>query len=515
MARRLRSVNRRARDNAPHGLLVRRVPRRGRDRLVRRRCAARRVARTLRGHIARNARRPRALRVRRPRRPLAALADESARPENAPRLRPFDAWHRRIDEIVLPASTHAALARVAGRERLGALHGDRFAFYAKTYLAHQNGEAGVACSLACTDGLTRLLDALGDRLEHREALAAMRGASAGRVVHAAQFVTEIQGGSDVGANALEAVPDGDAYRLHGAEVVLLEHQRRLVPRERTAARGGGGLARRRGLPRARVPARRRPRAQRLHDRPAQGQARHARARHRGSDVRRRGRRGRSVRSTAASRTSSTTCSRRRASPACSTRRPRCARPSASWARTRRFAPRSAGRSAITRWCARTVDEIATARARALAVAFELVRLWPAADGTPEAAEFRVLLSLAKPVLTRRASDARARRGPAARRERNRGALLAAAAPLPRCRRHGDLGGPAQRASRAGAARHGASARRCRRVRGARRRPGRTTRSRATTATCWASQADENDAMLRMPALAARVVDALGDRVLAG
>src|SRR4029453_9330423 len=39
-----------------------------------------------------------------------------------------------------------------------------------------------------------------------------------------------------------------------------------------------------------------------------------------------------------------------------------------------------------------------------AVAFELVRLWPSAEGTQDAADFRVLLSLAKPILTRRASE---------------------------------------------------------------------------------------------------------------
>src|SRR5512135_926268 len=70
--------------------------------------------------------------------PLARLADESAHPANAPALRPYDAWHRRTDEVVLPASTRAALAEVAGAERLGSLHGEPFAFYAKTYLAHQN-----------------------------------------------------------------------------------------------------------------------------------------------------------------------------------------------------------------------------------------------------------------------------------------------------------------------------------------------------------------------------------------
>ena len=147
--------------------------------------------------------------------PLRALAEESALSENRPWLRPFDAYSRRVDEVVLPASTLQALGEVEGRERLGAVHGDPFAFYARSYLYVQNGEAGVACSMACTDGLVRVLEALGDRREHREAVEKVRGSSAERVYHGAQFVTEIQGGSDVPANVVEAIPDGDAFRLRG------------------------------------------------------------------------------------------------------------------------------------------------------------------------------------------------------------------------------------------------------------------------------------------------------------
>jgi alkylation response protein AidB-like acyl-CoA dehydrogenase len=147
---------------------------------------------------------------------LRELAEESALPENRPRLRHFDAHQRRVDEIVLPASTRTALAEVAGHARLGAMHGNPFVFYAKLYLAHQNGEAGVLCSLACTDGMVRLLEALGDGAAHREALARLRASTRERVVHGAQFVTEIQGGSDIPANAVQALPESDgSYRLRG------------------------------------------------------------------------------------------------------------------------------------------------------------------------------------------------------------------------------------------------------------------------------------------------------------
>lgn len=148
---------------------------------------------------------------------LNALAEESARPENAPQLQHRDPFGRRVDEIVLPASTLEALAEVEGRHGMGACHGDPFTFYAKAYLCWQNGEAGVACSMACTDGLVRALDALGDRPEHAHALERVRRSSVQRVWHGAQFVTEAQGGSDVPANVLRASPAGGEYRLHGAK----------------------------------------------------------------------------------------------------------------------------------------------------------------------------------------------------------------------------------------------------------------------------------------------------------
>jgi alkylation response protein AidB-like acyl-CoA dehydrogenase len=147
--------------------------------------------------------------------PLRSLAEESARPENAPRLQARDAYDHRVDAIVLPASTREALARAEGEAGLGCVRGDPFVHYAMVYLLAQNGEAGVACSVACTDGLVRALDALGDDAVHGRAVAEVRGSSGGRYVHGAQFVTEIQGGSDVPANRVRAVSEGESFRLRG------------------------------------------------------------------------------------------------------------------------------------------------------------------------------------------------------------------------------------------------------------------------------------------------------------
>jgi hypothetical protein len=125
---------------------------------------------------------------------LRELAEESAREENRPRLRHFDPYQRRVEDVVLPDSTSQALRIAGGEHRLGVTHGDPCVFTAKWYLCLQNGEAGVGCSLACTDGMVRALERLGDRPVHAHALRRLRGSTAERYVHGAQFVTEIQGG---------------------------------------------------------------------------------------------------------------------------------------------------------------------------------------------------------------------------------------------------------------------------------------------------------------------------------
>jgi alkylation response protein AidB-like acyl-CoA dehydrogenase len=146
---------------------------------------------------------------------LCELAEQSARVENRPRLRHLDAYQRRVDDIVLPDSTCESLRITGGVHRLGALHGDPHVFTAKWYLCLQNGEAGVGCSLACTDGMVRALEQLGDAPAHAQALQRLRGSNEERYIHGAQFMTEIQGGSDVASNQLAACREGDRWTLHG------------------------------------------------------------------------------------------------------------------------------------------------------------------------------------------------------------------------------------------------------------------------------------------------------------
>ncbi len=82
------------------------------------------------------------------------------------------------------------------------------------YLFAQNGEGGHACPMACTAGMIKILQR-SDAARRDEWLARLLDPSYHTHFHAAQFLTEVQGGSDVGANAVVATPDGDTWRLNG------------------------------------------------------------------------------------------------------------------------------------------------------------------------------------------------------------------------------------------------------------------------------------------------------------
>jgi alkylation response protein AidB-like acyl-CoA dehydrogenase len=79
----------------------------------------------------------------------------------------------------------------------------------------QAGEGGHACPVVCTTGLVRALRAhASDELRDRF-LSPLLETDYDRAERGAQFLTERHGGSDVGANLVEAAPDGDSWRLYG------------------------------------------------------------------------------------------------------------------------------------------------------------------------------------------------------------------------------------------------------------------------------------------------------------
>ncbi len=143
------------------------------------------------------------------------VADWVERQENLPRLEEADPYDGRNRQVWIPAETQQVLAEVHGSGIWRAATDERLR-YAAVYLLNANGEFGVTCSIACTDGLTRALRALGTDERSRAVVDRLERATPESWVHGAQFVTEIQGGSDAATNALRAVPDRDGlFGLHG------------------------------------------------------------------------------------------------------------------------------------------------------------------------------------------------------------------------------------------------------------------------------------------------------------
>ncbi|HEU4943055.1 MAG TPA: acyl-CoA dehydrogenase family protein [Gaiellaceae bacterium] len=83
------------------------------------------------------------------------------------------------------------------------------------YELAQAGEGGHACPVVCTAGLVRALRTVASDELRERFLPALLETDYDRAQRGAQFLTERHGGSDVGANRVEALPDGDVWRLHG------------------------------------------------------------------------------------------------------------------------------------------------------------------------------------------------------------------------------------------------------------------------------------------------------------
>ncbi|MFH1529424.1 MAG: acyl-CoA dehydrogenase family protein [Pseudomonadota bacterium] len=142
------------------------------------------------------------------------LAEEAARPEKRPSVLHYDGHGNRIDRIQRPLETWILEAEIFSLG-LFSRSTPMWSRLVQLLLIYQNGEACIACPLVCTEGLIALLERFADRDETRAILEHCREGRDGGFAIGAQYLSEIQGGSDVPANIVEAVPDGDAWRLYG------------------------------------------------------------------------------------------------------------------------------------------------------------------------------------------------------------------------------------------------------------------------------------------------------------
>ncbi len=137
------------------------------------------------------------------------LADEGNLLENRVKctiVQHYDAHNHRIDKIKRCAETELLEREIFNLGLYDPKRNSAWSRFLKMFLLYENSEAGVMCPVACTHGAVEFLQKYENELlpEAREILESLRDGIGGYKL-GAQFVSEIQGGSDVPANLVEAV----------------------------------------------------------------------------------------------------------------------------------------------------------------------------------------------------------------------------------------------------------------------------------------------------------------------
>lgn len=187
--------------------------------------------------------------------PLDRAAIENNLSRNLPALDPYDGVGRAASPVVHHPSYHEAGRLIYGSgvmEAYGESPVDHRFIQTLFFLSSHVGEAGHNCPLACTAGAIRALQRVGSPAQRARYLPPLLDPCWDTNYSGAQFLTEVQGGSDVGANATRAElqPDGH-WRIFGEKWFCSNADADLIL---LTARVEGGGAGTRGLGLFLVPA---------------------------------------------------------------------------------------------------------------------------------------------------------------------------------------------------------------------------------------------------------------------
>jgi hypothetical protein len=149
--------------------------------------------------------------------PIARRAEISDK--HGPTLVRYDRWGREIDTIEhhptwtenkadLVRAGFTGLSHHAGRPVPAVVTA------AISYLVSQ-AETAIYCGLGMTAGAADLVERYAPDAVRDDFLRRLTSLDPDEAWEGGMFLTERQGGSDVGANTTRAVPDGDEWRLHG------------------------------------------------------------------------------------------------------------------------------------------------------------------------------------------------------------------------------------------------------------------------------------------------------------
>lgn len=150
---------------------------------------------------------------------LAPLVDQYDRPDRHPQLEWIGLPGERYQEIRPNPLLKEARALVWGNGliALSAQPGNSFEQQGDIYIRAQVGEAGILCPVACSMGLVRILRRRASEKMQDQYLPALLAHDIADVHIGAQFLTEIQGGSDVFANEVRASYIDGTWRIYGTK----------------------------------------------------------------------------------------------------------------------------------------------------------------------------------------------------------------------------------------------------------------------------------------------------------
>lgn len=144
------------------------------------------------------------------------MAETIAQPEKRPYMTHYDGHLNRIDRIVRPHETEVMEKEIFS-EALFSRATLPWTRLIKMYLIYQNGEACVACPITCTEGMVAILERHAGTPEVKNILEHCQEGIDGEFAIGAQYISEVQGGSDIPANLLEAVYEDGQWRLYGTK----------------------------------------------------------------------------------------------------------------------------------------------------------------------------------------------------------------------------------------------------------------------------------------------------------
>ncbi|WP_129691415.1 acyl-CoA dehydrogenase family protein [Gottfriedia acidiceleris] len=143
--------------------------------------------------------------------------------EGQPRLIKYDAYGNDISHVWVNDGYKQTVKDTYNRGIVSYIHkpipelgikGNYIYSYAQGYLLSQT-EAGFYCPVSLSMAATFLVERYADEALKEKYLPHLLSTGETELYEGATFLTERQGGSDVGANVVKAVKEGDYYRIYG------------------------------------------------------------------------------------------------------------------------------------------------------------------------------------------------------------------------------------------------------------------------------------------------------------